>query len=616
MASFCNTGHADGRFSLGMFTWSAGAPVFEGFVDLGGLHRRLGFTGITGLCVENGRLHAGLQRTPSALATFDLTNGTAAAVELTQVRKLHSICTAEQGLLLVSTGTNRIIHRNRQDGTETPAHVLDPAEHDTLHLNGIAMRDGQPLVAMFGPALPGDSRRFGEVRDLRSGQALVDRLHTPHSVVMRGDEVLVLESGSGQLLRTRPGGSHDVLRSLFGWVRGLLVTPEALFVGRSGFRAKSASLGPERSLPVSLLAGMHEESERSAIYVLAPDGQAAAALDTSDICDEIYDLVELDPSACLPLMAAEETALLRARRRRDGAALLALAAILPPLPAAEARLAAAEQAGDTRAALLAAEDAARLAPADPTWPWRASELAGQAGDGAAALQHAGRAAALAPNSVAMQLALAARALQEGALATAEGAVRQALELEPRGAAIHAMNAQLREAQGDLTGAAAALEALLDITPAARHAARLGRIYLSLGRREEAERLLDAEQEADITDPMLLTDRARAALAAGEPAHALRLARRAVALAPGRLGLLLLQARAAGEAGETEEARAAFQAVIARQPSLVEAVMGLARLEIGIGRKDLAAKVLRAGLTAKPDHPKILALLAKIERRAS
>jgi uncharacterized protein (TIGR03032 family) len=131
-----------------------------------------------------------------------------------------------------------------------PPFITALAADDRCHLNGLAVRDGQPafVTALGETDTPGGWRpakaNGGVIIDFTSGEFVTRGLSMPHSPRWHDGKLWVLESGTGGVvLVDQATGRRDTVVQLPGFTRGwALVGPYAL-VGLSKIRPTSAMDG-------------------------------------------------------------------------------------------------------------------------------------------------------------------------------------------------------------------------------------------------------------------------------------------------------------------------------------------------------------------------------------
>ncbi len=130
---------------------------------------------------------------------------------------------------------------------------------DRCHLNGLGMREGKPryVTALGQSDEPGGWRKNkadgGILMDLHGDRMILEGLSMPHSPRWYRDQLWVLESGRGSLLRVDPQtGAKTLIAELPGFTRGLDFFGDLAFIGLSQVRetAVFAGLPLTRTQPV------------------------------------------------------------------------------------------------------------------------------------------------------------------------------------------------------------------------------------------------------------------------------------------------------------------------------------------------------------------------------
>ena len=169
-----------------------------------------------------------------------------------------------------------------------PSFVSHYAPEDRCHLNGLAMRDGQPryVTCLGNTNTPGgwraNKRNGGLLIDLHDERALCSDLSMPHSPRWYDNRLWVLESGRGALVQVDPisGERHDVGR-VPGFARGLDFAGPLAFIGLSQLRASN----PFTDIPIT-----DDNSERlSGIWAInIENGNTVAFLKFTGGVEEIF----------------------------------------------------------------------------------------------------------------------------------------------------------------------------------------------------------------------------------------------------------------------------------------------------------------------------------------
>ena len=163
------------------------------------------------------------------------------------------------------------------------------ASEDRCHLNGMAMENGLPrYVTAFGEGNTRQSWRdrvteTGIVMDVSNNTVLARGLPMPHSPRLFDGALYVLLSATGELARIdRESGAVQIVCRLGGFVRGMSLIGEYLFVGLSKLRKNSSTFGKLK---------FAEKANRAAVVAVhLPTGSVAGEITWLSSLDEIYDV--------------------------------------------------------------------------------------------------------------------------------------------------------------------------------------------------------------------------------------------------------------------------------------------------------------------------------------
>lgn len=199
---------------------------------------------------------------------------------------------ADGTLYAVNTSFSCLIRINDNYSFEPiwqPPFISKLASEDRCHLNGLAMQQGQPrFVTAFGTGDTPQSWREtvttgGVVMDVGSGEIVLRDVPMPHSPRMYGQELLLLLSATGELVRADLAkGRYEVITRLKGFVRGMAKHGDYLFVGLSRLRQNSSTFA---KLPIAL------EAKMAGIAIIhLPSGAQVGHIRYHTSVDEIYDV--------------------------------------------------------------------------------------------------------------------------------------------------------------------------------------------------------------------------------------------------------------------------------------------------------------------------------------
>lgn len=171
----------------------------------------------------------------------------------------------------------------------TPPFIDELVSEDRCHLNGMAMKDGKPKYATAfnrGNSYQSwrkDITRSGVVFDVETGEVVVEGLAMPHSPRIFNGELYVLLSAKGELIKIdTDNGKYEVVKKLDGFVRGMSLYKDYLFVGLSKLRKNSSTFAQ---------LNFAEKANQSGVVVIhLPTGSIAGKITYLTSVDEIYDI--------------------------------------------------------------------------------------------------------------------------------------------------------------------------------------------------------------------------------------------------------------------------------------------------------------------------------------
>jgi uncharacterized protein (TIGR03032 family) len=168
-----------------------------------------------------------------------------------------------------------------------PKFIDKISAEDRCHLNGLAMLEGQPkYVTAFGT---GNSFQIwrdtvttgGVLIDVDSNEIIVNGLPMPHTPRIFNGELYTLLSATGELIKIdKEKGTYDVVVKLDGFVRGMDLYQDHLFIGLSKLRQNSSTFAK-----LNLKA-----NEAGIVIVHLPTGSVVGKMTYQSSLDEIYDI--------------------------------------------------------------------------------------------------------------------------------------------------------------------------------------------------------------------------------------------------------------------------------------------------------------------------------------
>ncbi len=173
-----------------------------------------------------------------------------------------------------------------------PPFVDQLVSEDRCHLNGMVMKDGEILYATTfneGNSLRSWAKEVphcGALISVSDNEILSRDLAMPHSPILVKDELFLLESAHGTLVKIdRQSGRHEVVKKVGGFVRGLAYYQGYFFVGHSRLRENSSTFGKLSIDQKENLAGIK--------IIHASTGALVGQITYETSVDEIYDVAIL-----------------------------------------------------------------------------------------------------------------------------------------------------------------------------------------------------------------------------------------------------------------------------------------------------------------------------------
>lgn len=171
----------------------------------------------------------------------------------------------------------------------TPWFVDKIVSEDRCHLNGMAMLDGLPKYATaFNTGNSPQSWRenitkTGVIMDVTTNKIVVDGLAMPHSPRIYNGELYCLLSATGELIKVDvENGSYETVVQLDGFVRGMDLHQDYLFIGLSKLRKNSSTFAK--------LDFADDANEAGIMIVHLPTASVAGKITWQTSLDEIYDV--------------------------------------------------------------------------------------------------------------------------------------------------------------------------------------------------------------------------------------------------------------------------------------------------------------------------------------
>lgn len=171
----------------------------------------------------------------------------------------------------------------------TPPFIDKMVSEDRCHLNGMAMRDGLPKYASaFNQGNTHQSWRDvvttdGVIFDVETNEPIIENLPMPHSPRLFDNQLFVLLSATGELAKIDiERGTYDVVTNLGGFVRGMSLHEDYLFIGLSKLRKNSSTFAK---------LNIAEKARQAGVAIIhLPTGSFVGQITYMTSVDEIYDV--------------------------------------------------------------------------------------------------------------------------------------------------------------------------------------------------------------------------------------------------------------------------------------------------------------------------------------
>ncbi len=214
---------------------------------------------------------------------------------------VHDMEWGEEGLYAVNTRFSCLSIIDDQFSFKpiwSPDFVTDLTPNDRCHLNGLALENGRPkyLTALGKSDEPKgwrhDVLNSGLLLDYETKEILSDKLAMPHSPRLVNGSLFILLSATGEVVKIDPhSGNYEVVADLNGFVRGLDIYGDYMFVGLSKLRQNSSVF---RDLPIA------QKAVNSGVVIIhIPTMSQIGQITYSASVEEIYD-VKILPNTLRP----------------------------------------------------------------------------------------------------------------------------------------------------------------------------------------------------------------------------------------------------------------------------------------------------------------------------
>ena len=245
--------------------------------------------GATGILVYNDKIYVCMQQ--SKLVVYDYNFNIFQIYNFKYVKDAHSLIHYQNGIYVVSSGTNEV-YKLYYDDLGNIEHEelfwcvenLIDYKKDYVHLNSIAVIDNEIYVTMFGNKNEtGSWSDDGKLINIRN-EEIVKNIQQPHTSYNYKEEIIYCESRTGLLKNSKA----EILISLDGYIRGITECSHYLYVASSSRRKISKS---KKKFLKGRMGGKEDVLTKCQINIVNKNNMLLnKTIDMSDYANEIYDL--------------------------------------------------------------------------------------------------------------------------------------------------------------------------------------------------------------------------------------------------------------------------------------------------------------------------------------
>jgi uncharacterized protein (TIGR03032 family) len=211
---------------------------------------------------------------------------------------MHDIAMGKEGIWAINSSFSCLCLVNGNHNfipKWKPKFISDLVSEDRCHLNGLVLVDGHPrYVTALGQNDTHQGWREniidgGVLIDLKTDEIVFDKLAMPHSPKMYNNELYVLLSATGQLVKLDvKRKTMEVIKELEGFCRGMDIVGDYAFIGMSKLRKNSSTFA---KLPFA------EMADTAGIKIIhLPTKAFVGEIKYQTSVDEIYEVKVLQNS--------------------------------------------------------------------------------------------------------------------------------------------------------------------------------------------------------------------------------------------------------------------------------------------------------------------------------
>jgi len=223
---------------------------------------------------------------------------------------IHDLHWGDAGLWAVNTSFSALCLINEEYSFEPkwqPKFITKLASDDRCHLNGLAMVNGKPkYISALGTKDAGGSWRKsitngGVLIDIDANENVLENLPMPHAPRWHDNNLYLCLSATGQIaVADLRKGTYSVFNKLNGFIRGMAIYGDYMFVGLSKLRQNSSTF---KHLEIALTA-----NESGIVIFHIPTAAKVGQVSYQASVDEIYDIQILPNTRRPNILNAEKEA--------------------------------------------------------------------------------------------------------------------------------------------------------------------------------------------------------------------------------------------------------------------------------------------------------------------
>jgi len=214
---------------------------------------------------------------------------------------MHDIAFGKDGIWAINTSFSCLCQINGSFNfipRWQPPFITEMVSEDRCHLNGMVIIDGKPkYVTMLGKTNTAQGWREtivdgGLLMDVETNEIILDKLAMPHSPKMHNNELYMLLSASGKVIKVNIAEkTYETIKQFDGFCRGMDIYGDFMFIGMSKLRKNSSTFAK---------LSFSDNADTAGIKIIhIPTKALVGELTFQTTVDEIYGL-QIIPNSIRP----------------------------------------------------------------------------------------------------------------------------------------------------------------------------------------------------------------------------------------------------------------------------------------------------------------------------